>query len=109
MFLRNGAFVELLRMNSASKQQKEGPGTSSTQKPYCASVPKGLLQRRSRHSYAKEHWAGKQQPLLKDSVSCVGSESVPSMVHEVLPSPDQPVDLHTSGFKESQFMHDSKK
>jgi len=47
-----------------------------------------------------------QQPLQRKSADSVETSEVPPIVHEVLRSPGQPLDLATRVFMESRFGHD---
>lgn len=76
------------------------------QKRSFAHVPTGFLQRKKRPGCMKDENRVSRQAIERKSANYSESSEVPPIVHEVLRSPGQPLDLATRTFMESRFGHD---
>ncbi|MBD1836286.1 DUF4157 domain-containing protein [Cyanobacteria bacterium FACHB-472] len=94
--------ASILESKSLNRQPRSAPQS------HAALDPLQSLQRNLGNSYLQAIAPKTTNSDLEDSQSNASLESaeVPSIVHEVIRSPGQPLDLTTRAFMESRFNHD---
>src|SRR3972149_2055437 len=89
-------------------QAKAGPAPT----PAFTPAPSGLLQRKCACGSAPgmdgecSQCRGKRLTMQRSAANQAEPAAVPPIVHEVLRSPSQPLDVEARGFMEPRFGHD---